>query len=265
MVAHVLVLSGIGNASADGHIGCKHATVYKQSAHFTGHRDVSGSLTENTHVSIWQVGSGEYLVSGGGVQGYVPANCVVQHKSKEVVDSDSGCDSVHPKANATRVGVFVLGESVCASVKKAHIPMAKLHGLDQAPRILWAVTSSEADDMLVKLLNGAPEAQNLVFSTGPPAGVLDQVWIYRRSPFTVERAKMVARFGVPAQELSKWDTTFQERYRNSIWMLPNNTVINLTEGHVRRGVPPYGEIRLTRVEYISRDEAKNDNIPEPQQ
>jgi hypothetical protein len=161
------------------------------------------------------------------------------------------CDTARPKPNATRVGVFVLGESVCASIKKAHIPVSKLHGLEQGGRHLWPVTSSEAEDMVKSLLKGSSEAQNLVFSSGPPDGTLGQVWVFKKSPLSVERANLVAKYGHPAQEEVKWSDTFNERYRSLTWLLSNNTVINVEESHAR--YLPYGEVRFTKILYISRE------------
>ena len=68
--------SGISKADTKGFVSCKEAVVYKEAPLFAGDRTLLGKLSRNTSVSISEETSGEYLVSGGGLHGYIQTFCV---------------------------------------------------------------------------------------------------------------------------------------------------------------------------------------------
>lgn len=73
---NVCVLCAVASAQTNGYMNCERAVVYKEAPLSTSERTIAGSLAEKTTVSIWRERFGEYLVSGGGTQGYVKKDCV---------------------------------------------------------------------------------------------------------------------------------------------------------------------------------------------
>ncbi len=157
----------------------------------------------------------------------------------------------NPEVKPTvRVGVYLLGESVCDALKKAGIPVGKLPEIEENKFGLTPPSTSDAEEMIETLFKGSSQAYNLVFDGFPPNATLKQVWLFTKSPFATEQARLVARYGTPAQEQSKWSDSFGVSYREAIWLLPNNTSIDLSEDGVQNA--EHGFLRFTRILYLER-------------
>ena len=76
VAVNAIALCGVSNADTKGFVSCKEVVVYKEGPHFAGGRTLLGKLGKNTVVSISKDSDSEYLVSGGGLQGYVQTYCV---------------------------------------------------------------------------------------------------------------------------------------------------------------------------------------------
>jgi hypothetical protein len=159
------------------------------------------------------------------------------------------CNPITPLQSSLHIDSFIMGESVCDSMRKAGIPIGKLPDLEENKFGLTPPSTSDAEEMVEKLFKGSNEAYNLVFSAGPPNGALSQVWVFTKTPYSVERARLVAKYGAPAQETSTLH--FGEIYREATWVLRDSTTINLVEDGVQNA--QYGFMKFTRILYLDRD------------
>jgi hypothetical protein len=73
---NAIILCGVSNADTKGFVSCKEVVVYKEAPHFAGDRTLLGRLSNSTVVSISTESNSEYLVSGGGLHGYVQTYCI---------------------------------------------------------------------------------------------------------------------------------------------------------------------------------------------
>jgi len=73
---NVFVFCLNARAQTSGYINCERAVVYKEPLYSTSERTIAGTLAEKTTVSVWREHLDEYLVNGGGTQGYVKKQCV---------------------------------------------------------------------------------------------------------------------------------------------------------------------------------------------
>lgn len=89
VAVNAILLCGVSKADTKGSVSCKEVVVYKEEPRFVGDRTLLGRLTNNTAVSISKDSNGAYLVSGGGLHGYVETHCVTLSAPLTQTEEDS--------------------------------------------------------------------------------------------------------------------------------------------------------------------------------